>query len=90
LTELDDLIDLGNAPEINFTSFADCYRVGPSVRFVLFDWYKTCGVWRRHVTGIITRRSMVDFQADQEKAWRLLAGTTPVARPISIISAQAH
>lgn len=61
------LVDDGNYPKICATGyemqFMPCrYRT----RFLLWDWFKTEGVWRRHVTGSVTR-----FTPDLQEEYRL-------------------
>lgn len=72
-----DVLDLGDYPEVVFTSFSDCYRVGTSATWVVWDWRMVGGILRKQVTGLMTRRTIVDLRADHARALQCLAGGDP-------------
>lgn len=58
MTTLDEreLIDLGDYPIINAAGIADFYFLNDGrVRFLLYDWFRLNGLYRRQVVGIVTR-----------------------------------
>lgn len=53
--EGEKLYDFGNYPEIHSHDLADVQFIGTKIRFVMFDWFKSDGVWQRRVVGTIDR-----------------------------------
>ena len=50
------ILDFGGYPEIHASGYGEAHVIGDGrVRLVLFDWYRIDGVWRKRVTGTVTR-----------------------------------
>ena len=75
----EQLIDLGDYPCINAYGMAECYLVpGGRVRFVMYDWVRMDGLWRRTITGLLTR-PLTGLQEDQAVSWQEIAGDSRCA-----------
>jgi hypothetical protein len=79
------LIDMGNYPRIEASEMAACYVLpGGRVRFVMCDWFKVEGVFRRVVTGLLTR-PLAGLQEDQTLSWQQISA--PRA-PVGLVTLQ--
>lgn len=63
------LMDLGNYPEIDSAGIGDFHILGGRLRFVLFDWYKSDGVWQRRIVGM-AKMPLTAIPAASVQHWR--------------------
>jgi hypothetical protein len=64
------LIDTGDYPRIEAYEMGEGFLLpGGRARFLMADWTKIDGVWRRIVTGMLTR-PLAGLQEDQALFWQ--------------------
>jgi len=81
------LVDLGDYPEINAYDIGEYQEIGAGLgRFVMAGWYKMDGVWRRKVTGLVTR-PIVTMAPEHLAYWRAAFNGRP---PSEIALQLAH
>jgi hypothetical protein len=51
----DDLVDLGDYPEIYADGLGEAQFLGANARLVLFTWHKMDGVFRRKIAATVVR-----------------------------------
>jgi hypothetical protein len=72
------LLDFGDYPRIEAASIGDLYMLGDGrSRWVLADWFRSEGVWRRQIVGVVT--IPIAALREQRQLWQgLFLGNTPI------------
>lgn len=66
------LYDFGSYPEIHAHDLAEVQFIGSKVRFVMFDWFKSDGIWQKRIVGTIDR-SLSTVPTEQATYFQRLA-----------------